>query len=362
MIYKTILKIRNKAFDKGWKKSFESPVPTICIGNLTVGGTGKTPHTEMILRTLLRSDDWAYSNLAVLSRGYKRKSRGFQKLSMDASAREYGDEPSQIARKFPIATVAVDKDRVEGCKLLADGGADFPPAQVILLDDAFQYRRLRATYNILLVDYNRPVFKDKLLPWGRLRDLPSRLADADMIIVTKCPVYMDDAEKAGWAASLGLSGFNADLCTGVTHSGKEQKLLFTSVAYQPMEPVYPENADSRFTYAKRVILFTGIANDTPLRSYLSDSYKIVKRFNFPDHHQYTPGDINTLVSAMKSSPTACIATTEKDARRIVEAKKIPEELKERLFQVPIEVIFLSDAEKQVFEATLLGMLRKYVSQ
>ena len=346
MIYKTILKIRNKAFDKGWKKSFESPVPTICIGNLTVGGTGKTPHTEMILRTLLRSDDWAYSNLAVLSRGYKRKSRGFQKLSMESSAREFGDEPSQIARKFPIATVAVDKDRVEGCKLLADGGADFPPAQIILLDDAFQYRRLRATYNILLVDYNRPIFKDKLLPWGRLRDLPSRIADAQMVIVTKCPVYMDDEEKARWAQSLGIK--------------ETQKLLFTSVSYQSMEPVYPEKADSRFTYAQRVILFTGIANDTPLRSYLSDKYKIVKRFSFPDHHQYTASDIQSLLKAVKAWPTACIATTEKDARRIVDFKKIPDELKERLFQVPIEVSFLSEAEKQTFEDTLLGVLHEYV--
>ena len=359
MIYKTILKIRNKAFDKGWKKSFEAPVPTICIGNITVGGTGKTPHTEMILRTLLKSDDWAYANLAVLSRGYKRKSRGFQKVDMNASAREFGDEPAQIARKFPIATVAVDKDRVEGCKLLAEGG-DFPPAQVILLDDAFQYRRLRATYNILLVDYNRPVFKDKLLPWGRLRDLPSRLADADMIIVTKCPVYLDDSDKAQWAASLGLKDFNADICTGTSRSGKEQKLLFTSVSYQTMEPVYPDNADSRFTYAKRVILFTGIANDTPLRSYLSDNYKIVKRFSFPDHHQYTASDIQALLKAMKAWPTACIATTEKDARRVVDFKKIPEELKERFFQVPIEVSFLSDAETQVFESTLLGMLKQYV--
>ena len=363
MIYKTILKLRHKAYDKGRKKSFEADVPTICIGNITVGGTGKTPHTEMVLRTLLRSDEWAYANLAVLSRGYKRKSRGFQKVPIGGSAGIYGDEPVQIAGKFPIATVAVDKDRVEGCRLLTHPEtADFPPAQVIILDDAFQYRRLKATYNILLVDYNRPVQKDKLLPWGHLRDLPSRMAYADMIIVSKCPNYMEDSERVEWAASLGVADYNPETCRGMSAAGKEQVLLFTSVSYKPMAPVYPDKADSRFTYARRVVLFTGIANDLPLRSYLSDSYKIARHLEFPDHHQYTSADIASIEKAMKDFPTACIATTEKDAGRILDYKKIPADLKERLFQVPIEVSFLSELEQQVFESTLLGILRPFAPQ
>lgn len=360
MIYKTILKLRHKAYDKGRKKSFEADVPTICIGNITVGGTGKTPHTEMVLRTLLKSDDWAYANLAVLSRGYKRKSRGFQKVPIGGSAGIYGDEPVQIAGKFPIATVAVDKDRVEGCRLLAHPEtADIPPAQVIVLDDAFQYRRLKATYNIVLVDYNRPLHKDKLLPWGRLRDLPSRMAAADMIIVSKCPAYMEDSEREQWAASLGVVDYDPATCRGKSAKDKEQVLLFTSVSYKPMVPVYPDKADSRFTYARRVVLFTGIANDLPLRSYLSDSYKIAKRLEFPDHHQYTSKDVKSIVKAMKAFPTACVATTEKDAGRILDFKKIPEELKERLFQVPIEISFLSELEQQVFEASLLGVIRPW---
>ena len=173
MIYRIILSIRHFLFDKGWKKSYEAEVPTICVGNITVGGTGKTPHTEMILRMLLRSDDWAYSDIAVLSRGYKRKSKGFQKVGRDGTALQFGDEPLQVAKKFPVVTVAVDKDRVQGCHFLthpeelqtskkAKNCVDkaVPKAHLIVLDDAFQYRRLRADVNIVLVDYNRPVQKD----------------------------------------------------------------------------------------------------------------------------------------------------------------------------------------------------------
>ena len=374
MIYRIILSIRHFLFNKGWKKSFKADVPTICVGNITVGGTGKTPHTEMILRILLHSDEWAYSDLAVLSRGYKRKSKGFQKVGRDGTALQFGDEPLQIAKKFPSVTVAVDKDRVEGCRFLAhpeqlqtDKKArkcldkNFPAANLIVLDDAFQYRRLQADINIVLVDYNRPVQKDKLMPWGKLRDLPSRLKAADILIVTKCPTYLDEWEKGKWAQQLGVDNYSTATCTGVRklRKGKEkvQTVLFSSIGYEPMVPVFPEEADSRFTYAQRLILFTGIAKDTPLRAYLSDKYREVKRFSFPDHHKYSNGDIAKVARAVQAYPTACVATTEKDAQRIVDTKKVPGTLRERLFQVPIQVDFLSPAEKEIFETTLLGLLR-----
>ena len=374
MIYRIILSIRHFLFDKGWKKSYRADVPTICVGNITVGGTGKTPHTEMILRMLLRSDDWAYSDIAVLSRGYKRKSKGFQKVGRDGTALLYGDEPLQIAKKFPVVTVAVDKDRVEGCHFLthpeelqtskkAKNCLDktVPEADLIVLDDAFQYRRLKADVNIVLVDYNRPVQKDKLMPWGRLRDLPSRLKAADMVIVTKCPSYLDEWEKGKWAKQLGVENYSTATCTGTRklRRGKEkqQTVLFTTIGYEPMVPVFPEEADSRFMYAQRLILFTGIAKDMPLRAYLSDNYKEVKRFSFPDHHKYTNGDIAKVARAVKEYPTACVATTEKDAQRIVDTKKVPEALRKRLFQVPINIQFLSPAEQEIFETTLLDLLR-----
>ncbi|MCR4570019.1 MAG: tetraacyldisaccharide 4'-kinase [Bacteroidales bacterium] len=328
--------IRHFFYDKGWKKSQEASVPTVCIGNITVGGTGKTPHTEMVLRRLLKSDDWAYGNLAVLSRGYKRKSKGFQLVPRDGTALLYGDEPLQIAKKFPSVTVAVDKNRIRGCEQLKD-------AHLIVLDDAFQYRKLRASLNIVLVDYNRPVHKDSLLPWGRLRDLKSRMKAADIVIVTKCPAYLDDWERSQWVKYLRLT--------------PEQKLFFTTFTYGAMEPVFPEG-DARYTYSKRLVLFTGIANDAPLRSFLSDTYKIVRRIGFPDHHKYTRADIGTLSSAVKEFPTACLVTTEKDAQRIVDAKKVPDELRLRMFQIPVEASFLTPEEDAAFTETLLQKLKK----
>ena len=352
--YWLALKLRHWFYDKGWKKSAEAEVPTICVGNITAGGTGKTPHTEMILRTLIESDRWGYSNIAVLSRGYKRATKGFQKVPWEASADLYGDEPAQIAGKLPIVTVAVDKDRLEGCRFLChpeqletDKKARrcidkvIPKADIIVLDDAFQHRALKARVNIVLVDYNRPLHKDHLIPLGRLRDLPERIKAADIVIVTKCPNYLDEWERGKWVRNLGLR--------------EGQKLYFTTFAYKPMVPVF-EEADSRFTYAQRLILFTGIARDGVLRNYLSDTYKIVKHFSFPDHHRYSGGDLRTLGKAIKSWPTALVCTTEKDAARIRDNKKTPMELKKRLFQIPIEVQFLSDEEREDFVSTLLGLL------
>lgn len=328
MIYRLILSLRHLAFDKGWKKSFEAKVPTICVGNITVGGTGKTPHTEMILRKLLYSDQWAFKNIAVLSRGYKRKSKGFQIVDRDSSARFAGDEPLQIARKFPSVTVAVDKDRVNGCEKLADKVAD-----IIVLDDAFQYRRLRPTKSIVLVDYNRPIYSDKLLPWGRLRDLPSRIKTADAVIVTKCPASLTEWDRQEFRRRLKLED--------------SQKLFFTTVAYDTPEPVFPE-ADSRYTYSQRLILVSGIANDAPLRSQLSDTYKISERLSFGDHHKFSRADIHRIEKAVKEFPTACIMTTEKDAQRLRDAKKVPDKIRQRLFYIPVKAEFFTPEEDAAF--------------
>ena len=328
MIYRLILSLRHLAFDKGWKKSFEAKVPTICVGNITVGGTGKTPHTEMILRKLLYSDQWAFKNIAVLSRGYKRKSKGFQIVDRDSSARFAGDEPLQIARKFPSVTVAVDKDRVNGCEKLADKVAD-----IIVLDDAFQYRRLRPTKSIVLVDYNRPIYSDKLLPWGRLRDLPSRIKAADAVIVTKCPGTITEWDRQEFRRRLKLKD--------------SQKLFFTTVAYDTPEPVFPE-ADSRYTYSQRLILVSGIANDAPLRSQLSDTYKISERLSFGDHHKFSRADIHRIEKAVKEFPTACIMTTEKDAQRLRDAKKVPDKIRQRLFYIPVKAEFFTPEEDAAF--------------
>ena len=335
MLYRLILALRHLAFDKGWKKTYKASVPTICVGNITVGGTGKTPHTEMILRQLLKSDTWGYRNIAVLSRGYKRRSKGFQIVDRESSARMSGDEPLQVARKFPSVKVAVDKDRVHGCEKLAAEGAE-----IIVLDDAFQYRRLSPSLNIVLIDYNRPAFKDKLLPWGRLRDLPSQLKRAQVVIVTKCPESIDEWDRQEFARRLQLSD--------------GQKLFFTSVSYESPAAVFPE-ADPRYIYSKRVILVSGIANDAPLRNQLSDTYKIAARLSFSDHHRFTRADIRSISSALKGNSTACIMTTEKDAQRLRDVKKMPDSIKQRLFYMPVQARFLSENEEQSFSSIVTNV-------
>jgi len=332
MIYGLVLRVRHLLYDKGWKKRFSASVPTICLGNITAGGTGKTPHTELILRTLQEAE-----KAAVLSRGYKRKSRGFQTVAPNDSADRVGDEPLQIAAKFPTVEVAVDKDRVRGCEKLALSGA-----RVIVLDDAFQYRRLQADLNIVLVDYSKPIFKDRLLPWGRLRDLPSRIRDAQVVIVSKCPAELSEEERAEWRKRLKLS--------------PSQQLYFTTLRHCSPLPVFPEG-DPHYLYAKRLILITGIANDTPLRKYLSDSYTISRRLAFPDHHRFSRRDIQTLSSAVKENPTACLMTTEKDAQRLRDCNDVPQNVRERLFYVPIEAVFLTEEEAATFTWTVRSVLK-----
>lgn len=334
MIYSLALALRHWAYDKGFKKTYKAKVPTICVGNITVGGTGKTPHTEMILRKLLASAEWGRSQLAVLSRGYKRKSHGFQYAGSDASARQMGDEPLQMARKFPTVTVAVDKNRVHGCEQLS--GVD-----LIILDDAFQYRRLEATLNIVLVDYNRPIFEDRLMPLGHLRDFPSRIRKAEVVVVSKCPAELDEYERQQWRDRLQLA--------------ENQKLFFSTISYCPPEPVFPE-ADAHYIYSYRLVLVSGIANNASLRMYLSDSYKLVQKLEFPDHHRFSSGDIRSIAAAVKANPTACIMTTEKDAQRLRDCKHVPQQIRERLFFLPIQATFLTPEEDQEFTELLLSSL------
>ncbi|MBQ5603431.1 MAG: tetraacyldisaccharide 4'-kinase [Bacteroidales bacterium] len=363
------LKLRHFFYDSGLRKVSSADVPTICIGNITVGGTGKTPHTEMLIRTLLQDEEWGSRSIAVLSRGYKRKTKGFQQVTSDGTALAYGDEPLQIKKKFPGITVAVDKLRTEGCDFLAHPDKlqttkkgkkcidkDLPAADLIILDDAFQHRALKPTLSIVLVDYNRPIFKDHLLPMGRLRDLPERVAAADIVIVSKCPNDVNAWEKCTWAENLGIRNFDAASCSGTRRNGKKQHIFFSTITYDAAEAVFPEG-NPRYIYTNRLVLFSGIANDAPLLSYLSSDYKIVRHFKFPDHHKFSRADINTIASAAKEFPTSVIMTTEKDCQRIRDCHKIKEELKQRMFYSPIKTAFLTENEKEKFITALKDGLR-----
>jgi len=336
--YWLALRIRNARYDSGKKKAVTHPVPVISVGNVTVGGTGKTPMTEYLVNLLQGS-----CRLAVLSRGYKRRSKGFHLVTEDDTADVAGDEPLQIKRKFPHILVAVDKDRNHGVEqLLALPEAERP--QLVLLDDGFQYRKLKPATNLVLVDYNRPIFKDNLLPFGRLRDLPEQIRRADVVVMTKCPRYLDEWER-GKLRQL-------------TRLRPEQPLFFATVKYGDPLPVFRWEADKRYIYSKDVFLFSGVADDRPLRVQLTDRYEHIAHKRFGDHHRFTQADLYLLLREVRRNPRALLLTTEKDAQRLLHCEKLDPEVRRRLFYLPIETEFLSWEEGEAFDALLRRDLPK----
>ena len=274
----------------------------------------------------------------------------------------------QIKNKFPEITVAVCSDRVAGCdflchpeKLAASKKGrkclypEFPAADAIILDDAFQHRALKPSLSILLIDCNRPVNKDSLLPIGRLRDLKERALAADVIIVSKCPPSLDEIERRMWYKHLDITDFDDSTKQGTNRKGKRQTVLFTTIGYCSPEAVFPEG-DSHYLYAKRAVTFTGIANDSPFKSHVRNTYRIESHTAFGDHHDFSKSDIAAIEKAANANPTAIILTTEKDSQRIAGMKNIPGTIRKRLFRVPIKASFLTEEETTVFLSLLKGLL------
>jgi len=333
--------IRNKFFDWGIFKREEFDVPVICVGNITVGGTGKTPHTEYII-DILKSK----YRVAVLSRGYKRKSNGFVLATSDTTSLELGDESYQIKRKFPDVIVAVDANRRRGIKGLLS--LDSPP-EVILLDDAFQHRYVRPSYTIILSDFNRPVYEDTLLPAGRLREPFYHMRDANMIIVTKCP---DDLQPIDFRIiSHDINAF------------PYQGLYFTKFSYQNPVPVFKDIENKQLSLdslkGKHILLATGIASPDMIIKKLSEYTKQIDTITYPDHYNFKAKDIRTISERFKGilSENKIIIVTEKDAARLVLRDDIEEEIKENLYYLPIEVSFLSNDETD-FKDKILKHVRE----
>ncbi len=352
--YYIVLKIRHFLYDKGIKKSKSYPVPVICVGNITVGGTGKTPHTEMLIRLL-----GGKYNVAVLSRGYKRKSKGFRIAQTTDTFKEVGDEPLQIKQKFPDTTVAVCANRCEGIeKLMAlpsgsnENGATKP--DIIILDDGFQHRKVKPQYSIVLVNYNNPIYNDNLLPIGTLRDLPEQIKRANTVIVTKSPVavnidgMLDEestleavaAEEKRWRSNLRLK--------------ESQKLYFSNIEYDAPQPVFANIGDTRYIYSGKAIYFTGIANDTEFRNNLVGKYKILDSLKFHDHKNFSKSDIRHINRWAKENPTAVIFTTEKDSKRLQSMNGLDKSVMLRLFHIPIKTNIISAAKQEEFLRSLLA--------
>ena len=307
--------VRNICFRHGILKSVPTSIPTIGIGNLRMGGTGKTPHTEYLIR--LFSD----KHTALLSRGYGRKTKGFVLADGTNSARELGDEPAMISHKFPDLTVAVCEDRVEGVERLSQ---ENNPPELVLLDDVYQHRQIKPTLMILLTEYGDPFFEDRILPFGNLREFRSGSRRADIIVVTKCPPLMSETKRNEYRRKLKLSS--------------KQALFFSNIDYQQPQPLYN---GTEWQPVKKVLLVTGIANPTPLIHHI-EKQCTVKHLNFPDHHDFTATDCQQIIKAfitIKETSKAVI-TTEKDAMRLL-SPSIKEMLQELpIFYIPIQVSFL----------------------
>lgn len=294
-LYGSVLLVRHGLYDAGIIKSARPMVPTIVIGNLALGGTGKTPMLELLLRTLA-----ATAPVATLSRGYGRIGTGFHEVMVDDTAGRSGDEPLQVKRKFPGTHVFVGADRVGGIARIEQ---EVPGVKVVVLDDALQHRRLQAGLNILLTTWQRPWFRDALLPAGRLRDLRSRRKAAGIVVVTKCPVSPSAEESALWRERLGLT--------------PHQQLFFAGIEYDELPPGHDGSTMLEQQPMSNLLLFTGIADPEPLVSHLRQQANI-EHVAFPDHHAFTASDLERLAARFGTFAPGpkTLVTTEKDAARL----------------------------------------------
>ncbi len=334
-LYGLVVWIRNSLYDNGLLKSTGFNMPVISVGNITVGGTGKTPHTEYLAELLSKE-----FRVATLSRGYRRKSRDFKIANPDSSVLDMGDEPLQMKQKFPELIVAVDRVRVNGISELMKLA---PQVEVVLLDDAFQHRSLKPGYSILLIDYNRPILKDRLLPAGMLREPAANRNRANMILVTRTPPGIKPIEMREYVNKLQIQ--------------IGQHLFFTTMSYGELRPLFPGKAGkSRDAgwfreHETGILLISGIAGPQGLRTYAESISKNILELKYPDHHRYSLKDIEQIMlhslELKKTHPEVLILTTEKDAVKLRELD-FPENLHDLMYAVPIRVEFLN-GDKENFD-------------
>ena len=335
-LYGLVTDVRNTLFDWGVLPSETYDIPIINVGNLTVGGTGKTPHVEYLIRLLS-----GRYRVAVLSRGYRRKTRGYLLSTPASTVYDIGDEPWQIKQKFPDVYVAVDANRRRGIARLMNDEAT-RDVQIILLDDAFQHRYVKAGQNILLVDYGRLISDDCLLPAGDLRERPSASRRATTVIVTKCPQHIPAIGYRAVMLSLHLRPY--------------QQLYFSTFAYGTMHRLWgkgtlePSALRKENTY---VLLLAGIGNPQQMEQDVRRFAQHVTTLTFPDHHYYSRSDADLIRRTLESLPKPhIVVTTEKDAARLQQLKWLDKEVQQLVYVLPIEVDFMRD-ERNKFDKTIL---------
>jgi len=330
-LFGIITSVRNFLFDIQLLPSREFSIPVICIGNISVGGTGKTPHVEYLIDLLKEGN-----KIAILSRGYKRISRGFQIATIDSTVFDIGDEPRQLKQKYPFITVAVDGNRKRGILKLMEVEKDL---DLIIMDDGFQHRWVKPGFSILLVDFNRMITNDYFLPGGRLRESCSGAKRAQMIILTKCPDSLKPIDRR-----IAIKDLNPI---------QGQNVYFTHFIYGNLQPVFPDCAkeiteEEIGKLQPGFLLVTGIAYPRMLNIYLAEISQNISELKYPDHHTFNQKDIIEICSRFKAmeGDSNFIVTTEKDAMRLQFFPQIEQLIKSRLYYVPVQVKFLDNEESQ----------------
>ena len=331
-LYGGVIALRNRLFDWSILPSAHFPLPVICIGNLAVGGTGKTPHVEYLVRLLS-----GRYRVAVLSRGYKRRTKGFRLADRTDSSETIGDEPFQLKTKFPQLMVAVAEDRRAGIQRLRELPEEQRP-QLLLLDDAFQHRYVKPSFAILLTDSHRLYTRDALLPVGRLRESAMGANRADVVVVTKCEPLPTEVERVAIRKELALR--------------EGQTLCFSEIRYGDLSPLFPEATQPRTLAslaAEEVLLCTGIAHPEPLERWLRQHTKRLTAMAFPDHHAFSEADAHRIDAVYQQLPSSkkLMIVTEKDAARLRACSFLPSAWRASLYYLPITVGF-SAADEQLF--------------
>ncbi len=339
LLYGFVISIRNFCYENNILKSKEYNIPIISIGNISIGGTGKTPHTEFLLR-MLKSE----FNIAILSRGYKRKTKGFRLVEETDSHFSSGDEPLQIKRKFPDIVVAVSENRPNGVENLLNL---YPDLNLIILDDAFQHRKIKPGLSILLNNYYHPIGKDYLLPLGLLREFRSASFRAHIVIYSKCPTNLKPIERRILSKEIDIRPF--------------QYLFFSTFEYLDPKPVFNHNSNITIDDLKEtnLIALTGIAKSKSFIDFLNSKSKSVNHIHFSDHHNFSQKNIKRIESVfLKTENKKLIITTEKDAIRLKSNDLFSEEIKKYVYCIPIEVKLLcDDDEKKQFNKQILSYVR-----
>ncbi len=341
LLYGAVISVRNMLFDKEFLKGKKYDIPIVCIGNITAGGTGKTPAVEFVVSHFSQRH-----NVAVLSRGYGRDTKGYRVVDVDDNYRDVGDEPLQIKCKFPHIPVIVCEKRTVGIERLLD---EFPDVDMIIMDDGFQHRWVKPYLNIVMIDSTRPVYKDAFMPLGQLRDSLDSLVRAHIFIFTKCPSNISQLDMRLLEASLNKKPSQATFFTRPSY-------LETRAVVGAVPVVLPMYSN--------VIAMAGIGNNEVFYNELRSRYNVVETLSFKDHHKYSAADAEIIGEALERNPDAFIVTTEKDAIKLFSCDEIPATLRSQMFYecVGMEFVPLPNSNSEKTKAALCERLNNEIDK